>query len=115
MERGPIGPAADFYRLRLRSLDAIGEPDLEWREDTWYRAQTAEVPSGRLSYLIEAVELDDPDTAHVVASSADYDEALALRAHAQEDLDELTRSRFEAIWIRQGVDETSDLSADAQD
>ncbi len=94
-----IGSAVDFYRLRVRSLDAIGEPDLEWRDDTWYRQPAADVPTGATTYLIEAVELDDPDSAHVIASTDDYQEAVALHARAAEDLAEATRSQFEAAWF----------------
>ena len=102
MEHAPIGQAADFYRIRLRRLDAVGGPDLEWRDDILYREPPGGGPGERLLYVVEAVDLDESDRAYPLGSYADYDMALDLRSRAQEDLGELTRSQFEAAWFPQG-------------
>jgi hypothetical protein len=99
MDHAPIGQAADFYRIRLRRLDAGGAPDLEWRDDILYRESIAAGPGEQLLFVVEAVELDQPERAHPLGSYADYEAALELRDRAEEELGELTRSRFEASWF----------------
>jgi hypothetical protein len=99
MDHAPIGQAADFYRIRLRRVDAGGAPDLEWRDDILYRERSAAGPGEQLLYVVEAVELDEPDRAYPLGSYADYEAAMELMARAEEDLGELTRSRFEASWF----------------
>jgi hypothetical protein len=99
MDRARIGQAADFYRIRLRRLDAGGAPDLEWRDDILYREPPSEGPGEQLLFVVEAVELDQPDRAYPLGSYADYEAAVHLRKRAEEELDELTRSQFEASWF----------------
>jgi hypothetical protein len=99
MDRPPIGQAADFYRIRLRRLDAGGAPDLEWRDDILYREPPQGGSGEQLVFVVEAVELDEPERAYPLGSFADYEAATHLRESAQEELDELTRSQFEASWF----------------
>lgn len=99
MERPPIGAAADFYRIRLRRLDEPAEPDLEWRDDVLYRTPSTDAGEPELEYVVEAVDVDDLESAHHVGSYGDYEEALAIKAQAEEALGELTRSAFEHAWF----------------
>ena len=94
-----IGMAADFYRVRVRRLDESGDVQLEWRDDILYKGSAPARDEGVRTFVIQAVELDDPDRVHEIASASDYDEALGLVRRAEEDLAELTRSRFEAAWM----------------
>ncbi|MBI5232447.1 MAG: hypothetical protein HY876_09825, partial [Coriobacteriales bacterium] len=54
-----IGPAEDFWRLRLIRVDAEDEPDLEWRDDVLYREQQSAAPQAASVWRVEAVRLDD--------------------------------------------------------
>jgi hypothetical protein len=99
MDHAPIGQAAEFYRIRLRRVDAGGPPDLEWRDDILYRETDARGPGEQLLFVVEAVELDQPDRAHPLGSYADYQAAIELQDRAEEDLGEQTRSQFEATWF----------------
>jgi hypothetical protein len=99
MERAPIGLAADFYRIRLRRLDAPAEADLEWRDDILYREPPQGGSGPLLVYVVEAVDVDDLESAHPIGSFSAYEEALGLQAKVSEDLAELTRSQFEKAWF----------------
>ena len=91
--------AADFYRIRLTRLDESGDVEFEWREDILYKGSLPQLDTGGRTFLIEAVELDDPDRVHEIASASAYEEALRFVLRAEEDLADLTRSRFEAAWM----------------
>jgi hypothetical protein len=99
MERSPIGMAADFYRIRLRRLDAPVEADLEWRDDILYREPPQGGSGPALVYVVEAVDVDDLETSHPIGSFSAYEEALALQAKVVEDIGEQTRSQFEKTWF----------------
>jgi hypothetical protein len=99
MDHAPIGAASDFYRIRLRRLDTGGAPDLEWRDDILYQEPPADGARELLLFIVEAVELDEPERARPLGSCSDYGSALELRAKAEEELNELTRSQFEASWF----------------
>jgi len=99
MDHPAIGLAADFYRIRLRRVDAGGAPDLDWRDDVLYREAAVDRPGEQLLFVVEAVALDEPDRAYPLGSYADYEAAIDLRARAEEDLGELTRSQFETSWF----------------
>ena len=95
-----IGAAGDFYRLRVTRLDVSGEPDLEWRDDILYR----EPPATRLaegeSYVLEAISTEADETAFEIARYADSDQAHEAMTRVAEDLEELTKSRFEDRYLR---------------
>jgi hypothetical protein len=99
MAHAPIGQAADFYRIRLRRLDAPAEADLEWRDDILYREPPQGGGGPALVYVVEAVDVDDLESAHPIGSFSAYEQALALQSKAAEDLAELTRSQFEKAWF----------------
>jgi hypothetical protein len=102
MDHAPIGLASDFYRVRLRRVDAGGAPDLDWREDILYRESAPGSTGERLLFVVEAVDLDDSERVHPLGSYSDYEGALDLQTRATEALKECTRSQFEAVWFPEG-------------
>jgi hypothetical protein len=106
-----IGPAHEFWRVRLSRLDTADEPDLEWRDDILYR----EPPSSRLpdvrEWNVEAVRLEDDEVA-LIASFSDEAEARAFLGEAQTDLADLTRSAFERKYLEGDLPTDADATAD---
>lgn len=90
-----IGPASDFYRLRIARLDESGEPDLEWRDDVLYRTLPAERVEEHESWVVESVTLDDQEAVTSIVRFDSPDEARAYLDSAQQDLEEMTKSQFE--------------------
>lgn len=95
-----IGAAGDFYRLRVSRLDVSGEPDLEWRDDILYREPPVARPVEGESYVLEAVSTEADETAFEIARYPGSDEAHEALAQVAEDLEELTKSRFEDRYLR---------------
>jgi hypothetical protein len=94
-----IGAAADFYRIRIARIDASDELDLDWRDDILYRTPADAAPGDTVTYRVEAVDVDDPERAWVIAQCADRESAAVQAALAEEDLAEMTRSAFDTKWI----------------
>lgn len=94
-----IGAASDFYRLRVVRIDDSDEPDLEWRDDILYRTPPNEKPEECESWALEAVDVSDEDAAHVVARFTRSDDAHAALTEIEEDIQELTKSGFEARYL----------------
>ena len=92
---GIIGQASDFYRLRVTRVDDSVEPDLEWREDILYRRPASEVPAESVVYRVEAVSVDNDESAWPLEDFTDSEEAYAFLESAAEDLASLTKSRFD--------------------
>ncbi len=90
-----IGPADDFYRLRIARLDESGEPDLEWRDDILYRTPPTQRVEENESWVVEAVTLDNAETVTRIASFSSAEEAWAYLDSAKLDLGEMTKSQFE--------------------
>jgi hypothetical protein len=99
MEHPTIGLAAEFYRVRLSRLDETGDVDLDWREDILYRAAPPASDSGAVTWRIEAVGLDDPDSTWCLLETARRDDAIAFLEEARRDLGEITRSQFEKRYF----------------
>ncbi len=91
-----IGPACEFYRVRLTSVDATAEPDFEWREDILYRTPPTEMPEERTEWVVEVVTLDEAEEVTRVSRFNDHEAARAFLDSVEEDLRELTKSQFEA-------------------
>ncbi len=91
-----FGNASDYYRLRLIHLDQGEGPDLDWRDDILWREPPAAVPEERLVYRIEAVDLDDEDHVIKLAHFEEENKAHDWLAQAQQDLDTMTKTEFEA-------------------
>lgn len=96
---GIIGPAADFYRLRIARIEEPEGLDFEWRDDILYR----EPPPAHLSenevWILEIIELDNEDAVRVAGRFETRDAAQEVLAAAEEDLAELTRSKFEERYL----------------
>lgn len=94
-----IGPARDFWRLRLTRMDATGDVDFTWNDDVLYRAPDTSVADGDEEWHVEAVSLDDAERVVRLASFTDREGADAFMETAHEHLDELTRSQFEQAYF----------------
>jgi PHP family Zn ribbon phosphoesterase len=97
-----IGSASDFYRVRLARLDSTDGVDLEWRDDILYRDPPTSAIAESESWVVEAVELDDEDAVHTLATFPTSDEAHEWLNEVDLALGELTKSRFETRYLRPG-------------
>jgi hypothetical protein len=98
-----IGSAADFYRLRVMSVDATDEVDFEWRDDILYRRPPSTVIEDEEVYRVEAVLLDDDEVTFSLGTFADADEAHEWMRGREDELDEMTKSEFEAAYFPEGL------------
>ena len=103
-----IGPASDFYRLRVTHLDLAEEPDFDWRDDVLWRTAPVEVPEERDVWIAEAVEIASGLVAARLDVFDDPDEARDFLAEVEEDLGDLTKSQFEAAWLEPAADAGAD-------
>jgi len=94
-----IGPASDFYRLRVARLDESGEPDLEWRDDILYRTPPADRVDEQESWVVESVSLDDKEIVTRIVRFESPDEARDYLDSALQDLEEMTKSQFEERYL----------------
>lgn len=94
-----IGAASDFYRLRVTRVNEPDEPDLEWREDILYRQPPKQRMGEVESYAVEAVAADD-EAVKIIALYESSDEAHSGFDAINEDLEQLTRSEFEARYFQ---------------
>lgn len=94
-----IGSAADFYRVRVISIDTTEELDLEWRDDVLYRRPPSHELDEERRFVVEAVALDDEERLVTLASFADGAEASAWAAERQDELPDLTKSDFEEQYF----------------
>lgn len=94
-----IGAADDFWRLRLTRVDTTGEFDFEWHPDILYRephvAQAEEVEQ----WIVEAIRIEDYETVVQLAVFGDRDEAQAFFTRVEEDLRDMTKNRFEEMYL----------------
>ena len=104
-----IGPASDFYRLRITHLDLADELDFDWREDVLWRTPPAETSSERDVWIAEAVNIAGGDIAARLAVFDDAEEAREFLGEVEEDLNELTKSQFETAWIDRHSDPDADI------
>jgi hypothetical protein len=84
-----IGNADEFWRLRVTKVDTTQGLDFEWHDDILYREPH-----------VEAVRLDDADTVVRLATYSSADDAREFLGVAQEDLADLTKSRFEMAYFQ---------------
>ncbi len=94
-----IGPASDFYRLRIARLDESGEPDLEWRDDILYRTPPVERVDEHESWVVESVSLNEEEIVTRIVYFDGPDEARDYLDSAQQDLKEMTKSQFEERYL----------------
>lgn len=94
-----IGPAAEFFRLRVTRVDEPEAPTLDWRDDILYRNFPQDENLVGLEYLIEAVDISDDGVVHFIARFDSSDEAQVALAQIQEDLGEMTLSSFRMRYL----------------
>ena len=94
-----IGNAEEFWRLRITRVDTTQGLDFEWHDDILYREPDVDHGEEIEYWHVEAVRLDDADTVMRLATYASDAEAREFLAVAQEDLLDLTKSRFEAAYF----------------
>jgi hypothetical protein len=94
-----IGNADEFWRLRLTRVDTTQGLDFEWHDDILYREPQVEYGDEVEYWHVEAVRVDDAESVVRLATYSSDAEARAFLATAQEDLSELTKSRFEMAYF----------------
>lgn len=94
-----IGPADDFYRLRVSRLDLGDGVDLDWRDDVLWRRSPESVPSEEDAWVVEAVTLDAKETATPIAEFGSADEAQVALDEIRTDLNSMTKAEFEAEYL----------------
>jgi hypothetical protein len=94
-----IGPADDFYRLRVRRLDLGGDVEFDWRDDVLWRSVAASATSESDTWVVEVLTLDDRESVTSIASFASANEARLSLHSIAEDLAAMTKSEFEAEYI----------------
>lgn len=100
-----IGPASDFYRLRLTHLDMTEEPDFDWRDDVLWREHAPEPLEEHDVWIAEVVDVATGALAARLEGFDDPDEAREFLSEVEEDLVELTKSQFEAAWLEPAADD----------
>lgn len=98
-----IGGASDFYRLRVLAVDTTDEVDFEWRDDILYRRPPGAVIEDEEIHRVEAVLLDDDDVTFALATFPTSEAAHEWMVARADDLDEMTKSEFEAAYFPEGV------------
>jgi hypothetical protein len=92
-----IGPADEFWRLRLTRMDPSDEFDFEWHEDILWRQPQVHLEPGEPAYLVEAVSISQgPERIVGLAAFPDETSAREFLAEASDDLRDMTRSQFES-------------------
>lgn len=94
-----IGSAADFYRLRVMTVDTTDAVDLEWRDDILYRRPPAAAIVDEEAYTVEAVLLDDEDTTFTLGTFPNTAAAHEWLNAREEDLAGMTKSEFEEAYF----------------
>lgn len=97
--RRALGNASDFYRLRLRTIDATESADLDWRDDILYRRPPEDTIEDSEYVAVEAVALTDANTAFVLATFESRALAYDFLLECEENLAMMTRSEFEATFF----------------
>jgi hypothetical protein len=95
-----IGAASDYYRLRIIHVGDADVLDLQWRDDILWRHE-ASSPRAQESelYVVQAVAVTDSEEATPMGTFESPEDAHAALTSAQEDLESLTRSEFEARYF----------------
>lgn len=94
-----IGSAADFYRLRVTRMDTTEAADFEWRDDILYRRPPSDDPEEDVCFCVEAVLLDDEEVVVSIGRFDDRQAAYAWLGEREAELDEMTKSEFEAAYF----------------
>ena len=95
-----IGNADEFWRLRITRVDTTQGIDFEWHDDILYREPDVDYGEEVEYWHVEAVRVDDADSVVRLATYSSDDEAREFLEIAQEDLRDLTKSRFETAYFQ---------------
>ncbi len=107
--RNTIGPASDFYRLRLTRLDVGDDVDFDWRDDVLWAGAPADESQDSSIWVLQAVTLDERESVTPLARYASRDEAEAALGEANDDLAEMTKAQFESEYVAPLVPDDEDL------
>jgi len=102
-----IGNADEFWRVRVTRVDTTLGLSFEWHDDILYREPKVDHGDEVEYWHVEAVRLEDADTIVRLGTFSTDAEARELLHIAQEDLRDLTKSRFEASYFKNA--ETGDV------
>jgi hypothetical protein len=94
-----IGNADEFWRLRLTRVDTTRGLEFEWHDDILYREPDVDHGDEVQYWHVEAVRMDDADTVVRLRTFASETAAREFLSVAQEDLTDLTKSRFELAYF----------------
>jgi hypothetical protein len=94
-----IGNADEFWRLRITRVDTTQGLDFEWHDDILYREPEVDHGDEVEFWHVEAVRVDDAESVVRLATFSSDNEAREFLATAQEDLRDLTKSRFEMAYF----------------
>lgn len=93
-----IGPANDFYRVRLFEIICEFPAELDWKEGASYFPPPIEEGKSLRKFLIEFVELETK-IVYPWRYFVDKDKALKAFEEIQEDLTTLTKSQLEKKYL----------------
>jgi len=94
-----IGNADEFWRLRTTRVDTTQGLDFEWHDDILYREPEVDLGDEVEYFHVEAVRLDDAEVVVRLATFTTDGEAREFLERANEDLRDLTKSRFELAYF----------------
>ncbi len=94
-----IGPAADFYRLRLTHIDVDGDLEFDWRDDVLWREGPPDAAQESDVWVLQAVSLDEDEAVTSIAAFCERDAAEEALAESRRDLDGMTRREFDAEYL----------------
>jgi hypothetical protein len=97
-----IGPADDFWRVRISRVDTADAPDLDWRDDILYRRPPRSADVDVREWNVEAVRLEDDEVA-LIGSFVREEDAREFMGEAEVDLAVLTRAAFERKYLEEDI------------
>lgn len=97
-----FGLSCDYYRVRLLKVFEERPVDLEWRDDVLYRSPKKYPSKRKVTYRLQV--LNRNNRVHEVAWLQDKREAKKRLSQMEEDLQELTKMKFDNKY---GIVETS--------
>ncbi len=105
-----FGLAEDYYRVRMLTVGEELPADLEWRDDVHYESPKAYPSKLKTTYRIQV--LDYTKMVFEIANLRDKREAKRRLKALQEDLQELTKMKFDEKYGIEdlGTDDVSVIS-----
>jgi hypothetical protein len=94
-----IGAADEFWRVRLKRIDATDDIDFEWHEDILYRTPNVTIERDLELWCVEALRVDDTDEPTIIASFGSRTDAEQFYRRVAEDLVDMTKTQFEEAYI----------------